>query len=109
MSDGQRHAIAALFILVFGLLLIYGARRRWRLMADPPPYLFPFWPPSLITILFGPRGSLVFSYIAGGWFAFFSLLALAAMLADHVFGIAPPPLSRSWDTTVSFATRAGGW
>jgi len=46
-------SIVASVILVMALVMIVGARRRWRWLVDLPTFLWPIYPYALVKYFFG--------------------------------------------------------
>ena len=51
--------------IALGLLLILGAIRKWKLIVDPPDYLWPFYTQALFKKVLGRKELLVQTYIVG--------------------------------------------
>lgn len=56
-----------------GVLLIVGARRRWRWLVDPPSNMWPYYSQAFLKHVFGPWAPVCFAY-------FVAALIIAASL-----------------------------
>lgn len=52
-------------VALMALLMIIGARRRWRWLADPPTFLWPVYLYAFIKRFFGRRALIWFLYVNG--------------------------------------------
>lgn len=48
-----------------GLLLIFGAWRKWSFLVSPTESLWPIYSQSLMKKFFGSRGAAIFCYLVG--------------------------------------------
>jgi hypothetical protein len=68
--------------LVIGLVLLYGARQKWRWLIDPPEWLFLLYSHSLLKVLFGRNFLLYFTYFLG--FAFLLVGIIDSFRLVHI-------------------------
>jgi hypothetical protein len=61
---------------VLGVIILYGAKRRWRWLVDPPEWLYLLDSQSMLKVLFGQRFVLIFTYVLGAGFVIAGLLGL---------------------------------
>lgn len=54
--------------VAYGMLLLWGVRRRWKWLTDPPEWLYAFHFPSFVKILYGRRFVVAVTLVLG-WFA----------------------------------------
>jgi hypothetical protein len=52
-------------LVVMALVMIIGAKRRWRWLADPPAFLWPIYPYAFVKRFFGRQTLTWFLYISG--------------------------------------------
>lgn len=69
-------AVPCIFILA-GLVLIYGAWRRWPFLVSPPEYLWPIYSQAFIKKHFGPSAVIYATYVMG---AVIVLVALGLLI-----------------------------
>jgi hypothetical protein len=62
-------ALPYLLVVLIGLVIIYGARRRWRWLVDPPEWLYLVYSQSFLKVLLGRQFVLYFTYFMGLLFA----------------------------------------
>ena len=72
LGDLLHELVTNLLGVVLGVILIVGAKKRWRFLVDPPESLRFVYSQSLINKLSGSRGATVFCYVVG------SLIVLVA-------------------------------
>ena len=71
--------LLAIFLIMVGIVMIIGTRRKWRWLVDPPDDLWPFYLPSLIKRFFGGNALQILIYIA----AFSGIVAMIFLLAGY--------------------------
>src|SRR2546425_789974 len=67
-------------VTAIGLVLIYGARRKWRWLVDPPEWLYLLWSQSALKVLIGRRFLPGFTYFFGTVFTIGGLIGLVQVL-----------------------------
>ena len=50
--------------VIIGAVLVYGLKRQWRWLTDPPEWMFAFYFPAIVKIVHGPKHVPLFAYIA---------------------------------------------
>jgi hypothetical protein len=68
MTDVQAllYEIATLqTLIVVGVLIILGAKKRWGFLVDPPESWWWFYSQALLKKLFGTKGVILLCYIGG--------------------------------------------
>ena len=65
---------------VAGLVLIYGAWRKWSVLVNPPDFLWPFYSQAFIKKHFGQRVLIYATYIMGVLIALVALGLLVNVL-----------------------------
>lgn len=69
---------------VYGGVLIYGLKQKWSWVIDPPEWLFAFYFPATVKILYGPKAVLAAAYTTA-WLAFVvGLVCLIPPLVDLI-------------------------
>jgi hypothetical protein len=68
-------ALPYLLVVLIGLVIIYGARRRWRWLVDPPEWLYLVYSQSFLKVLLGRQFVLYFTYFMGMLFALVGAMA----------------------------------
>ena len=58
-------AVIAAVVALMALIMIIGARRRWRWLVDPPTFLWPLYPYALVKYIFGRTVVIWLLYISG--------------------------------------------
>ena len=79
-------ALPYLLLVLIGLVIIYGARRRWRWLVDPPEWLYLVYSQSFLKVLLGRQFVLYFTYFMGFLFALFGGMAGYIALTGVVTG-----------------------
>jgi hypothetical protein len=57
--------LIASVVVIAAVVMILGARRRWRWLVDPPTFLWPIYPYALVKVLFGRNAVIWLLYISG--------------------------------------------
>ena len=71
---------ANLIGLAFGVLLVYGLKRKWRWVVDPPEWTFAIYLPAVVKIVWGPKYVLSVAYITAYGSLIMSLIGLIQTL-----------------------------
>lgn len=54
---------------IYGGVLIYGLKRKWYWVTDPPEWMFAFYFPAMVKVRYGPRAVESSAYITA-WLHF---------------------------------------
>ncbi len=57
--------LIASVVVITAVVMILGARRRWRWLVDPPTFLWPIYPYALVKIFFRRNAVIGCLYIGG--------------------------------------------
>ena len=63
-------------VILVGMMLIYGASRKWRWLVDPPEWLVFIQPEIMLKSIFGRRFLLYFTYGVGACFVIVGFVGL---------------------------------
>lgn len=77
-------AIAFVMNTLYGGVLIYGLKRKWHWVTDPPEWMFAFYFPATVKILYGTRAVEAAAYI-NAWLSFvFGLVYFIPAFVDFM-------------------------
>ena len=71
---------ANLIGLAFGVLLVYGLKRKWCWVIDPPKWMFMLYFPAVVKSLWGPTYVLRVAYITAYGSLIMSIIGLIQTL-----------------------------
>lgn len=75
---------------IYGGVLIYGLKQKWRWVTDPPVWMFAFYFPATVKILYGTRAVEAAAYITA-WFNFvFGLVYFIPAFVDFMLSWLQP-------------------
>lgn len=68
----------------YGGVLIYGLKRKWHWVTDPPEWLFAFYFPATVKILCGPKAVSAAAYITAWGHFVIGVVCLIPPLVDLI-------------------------
>jgi hypothetical protein len=68
--------------LVFGAVLVYGLKREWPWVLDPPEWMFAIYLPAVIKMIWGPKHVRRFAYLTAYGYVVMSIICIAGSLLD---------------------------
>ncbi len=76
LTEILHHKWPCLPILVIGALTLYGVKKRWRWLVDPPESWSPFYSQSFVKENFGPQAPAALARVVGIGFVALGLIWL---------------------------------
>ena len=83
----QMNLVMAIFFgmsTLYGGVLIYGLKRKWHWVTDPPEWLFAFYFPATVKILCGPKAVSAAAYITAWGHFVIGVVCLIPPLVDLI-------------------------
>src|SRR4029079_10097924 len=68
--------------LAFGAVLVYGLKRDWPWITDPPEWMFAIYLPAVIKMLWGPKHVRRFAYLTAYGYVVMSIICISGSLLD---------------------------
>ena len=68
--------------LAFGAVLVYGLKRDWPWITDPPEWMFAIYLPTVIKMIWGPKHVRRFAYLTAYGYVVMSIICITGSLLD---------------------------
>jgi hypothetical protein len=68
--------------LAFGAVLVYGLKRDWHWITDPPEWMFAIYLPTVIKMIWGPKHVRRFAHVTAYGYIIMSIICLTGSLLD---------------------------
>ncbi|MEO5956959.1 MAG: hypothetical protein ABIR36_14890 [Nitrospiraceae bacterium] len=81
LDDLLQQMIVFVLVVQVGVLIVYGAWKRWKILIAPPEHLWMFVTQSSIKKAFGQNGLVAYLYFVGWIFIIAGIAGLAYRLA----------------------------
>lgn len=80
LDDLLQQMVVFIFVVQVGILIVYGTRKRWRMLIEPPEHLWMFVTQSSIKKAFGAKGLIAYLYFVGWIFILAGMAGLVYRL-----------------------------